>query len=75
MPTTPNAIWAIVIGAAIWIIQTYFPGMEWAGPVVAMLIAVAKLIQVNLPESVRPMSDFGGPAPSGESKLKRWLVG
>lgn len=73
---TPNAIWAIIIGAAIWVIQTYFPGVEWAGPVVAMLIAVAKLIHVNLPESVVPAGALGAPMPvEQQSKFTRWLVG
>lgn len=67
----PNGIWAIIIGVTIFVVQTYFPGAEWAGPVVALLMAVAKIIHVNLPE---PASTPRA-AMTQESKVRRWLVG
>lgn len=63
----PNGIWAIVFGTAIWVIQTYFPGAEWAGPVVAMVLAVAKLLQVNMtPPTVPVDPDAPQATPRGE---------
>lgn len=67
----PNAVWAIIIGATIFVVQTYFPGAEWAGPVVALLMAVAKIIHVNLPDQgATPRA-----AMTQESKVRRFWTG
>lgn len=71
----PNALWLSIIAAVTMVINQTYPDMWWSPVALAALIAIGKLIQVNVTEPLpSPQSDVGGPAPQQDSAFVRFLV-
>jgi hypothetical protein len=66
----PNAVWLSIIAAAQMLVNTNFPDYWWSPAVLAALVAVGKLIQVN---TTQPSATARG-ADTEHSVFRRWLV-
>lgn len=73
----PNALWLSIIAAVTMVINSQYPDLWWSPVALAALVAVGKLIQVNVEPAGPPAGTMGVPRGQEQkrSKVVEWLVG
>lgn len=75
----PGVIYSLLLALGAWLVDYFTTGdgsnIAWAPILLAAVPIVLKMITVNAPPEVTPMSDFGGPSPQRDSKANRLLFG
>ena len=75
----PNALWLSIIAAVQLVVNQNYSDLWWTPVAIALLVAVAKLLEVNVVPPP-PASTTRGLSPEGAAqtqpgKLRRFLIG